>query len=103
MRDPKQSLSLLRRMAAETDGRLKFTRTMGMDEKKQREAHHLELLADAGLVEWWGDKFPRITNNGYDFIEAVDKNPESMEVFLEKIGRGIPLAQAIIAALKILS
>ena len=95
-------LSLLRQMAAENDGRLKFVRTMGMSEKQQREAHHLELLADANLVEWWDDKFPRITNSGYDFIIAVDINPKSMEVFLEKIKRGIPLAQTVVAALKIL-
>ncbi len=103
MRDPELILSMLSQMAANNDGRLKFIRHMGMSDQEQIKAHHLELLADAGLIEWWENQLPRITNQGYDFIEAVNKNPDSKKVFLDRLNAGIPLLQAVLAALNLLA
>ena len=73
MRDGELLPALLREMAASQDGRSELVKTLGMGEEEQRRCHHMELLADAGLAEWDGRKFPRITNAGYDFIEAVTR------------------------------
>ena len=103
MRYPELLLSLLRQMASDDFGRINFVMHMGMDTDEQRKAHHLELLRDAGLVEWLDRKLPRIRNDGYDFIEAVDKNPRVKETFLEKLKEGVPLLQAVLSALNLLS
>ena len=105
MRDPETLLSLLREMAADDFGRSNLVVTFGMDEDQRRMVHHMELLADAGHVEWdsGGREFPRITNDGYDFIEAVDKNAESMAIFIDKFEKGIPYVKAAIAAVSLLS
>ena len=103
MRDGELLLVLLREMAASQDGRSKLVKTLGMGEHGQRRCHHMELLADAGLAEWDGRKFPRIKNAGYDFIEAVDKNQKCMTRFLDKLRAGIPLLQAVKATLELLA
>ena len=103
MRDGELLLALLREMAASQDGRSNMVKTLGMGEEEQRRCHHMELLADAGLAEWDGRKFPRITNAGYDFIEAVDKNQKCMTGFLDKLRAGIPLLQAVKATLDLLA
>ena len=100
MRDPEKLLELLREMAASSDGRIMVVRTM--DPGSSELCHQMELLADAGLIEWNEPKLPRITNTGYDFIEGVDKNPKCMTRFLEKLQTGIPLIQAAKAALELL-
>lgn len=103
MRDHDLLLVLLREMAASPDGRNRLTKTLGMDEERQRRCHHMELLADAGLAEWNDRAFPRITNAGCDFIEAVDKNQKCMAKFLEKVREGIPLLQAVKVTLDLLA
>lgn len=103
MRDPELLLTLLRQMAEDQYGRFNHVRTLGMSEAEQRVDHHLELLRDAGHVEWIEGKFPRITNAGYDLIEAVDKNPKIMDAFMDTMKRGVPYIQAAAAALKLLS
>lgn len=103
MRDPDLLLSLLREMAATEYGRISVVQGIGMSNKQQRRVHHVELLADAGLVEWLPPKLPRITNDGYDFIEVVDKNKSSMDKFLELIEKGWPLAQAVLGAIQAVS
>ena len=95
MREPDLILELLRETAQTPDGRLPFTPTMGMDEKEVQIMHHLEILSDSGHVDWSSRRqFPRITNAGYDFIEAVDKNPPGMKAFMDNISRGIPYIEA---------
>lgn len=72
-----------------------------MSENDIRKIHHMEMLVDAQHAEWPPNQFPRITSAGYDFIEAVDKNPSIMEKFLELSGKGMPYfraAQAVIEA-----
>ena len=97
MRDPELLISLLREMAQEPDGRIKsITVHLGMSDDEQKRKLHVELLADAGLVEWFEvSKFPRITNAGFDFIEAIDKKKGAWEKFVEKLETGAPLLNAV--------
>ena len=104
MRNQDLLLELLREMASSPDGRMMLFTTMGMDEEDQQRCHHMELLADAGLAEWdEPKKNPRITNTGYDFIEAVDKNSRAMETFKKMLRDGVPLVQAVSAALSLMT
>ena len=104
MRSDDLLLTLLREMASSPDGRMILFKAAGMDEERQRRYHHMELLADAGLAEWdEPKKNPRITNAGYDFIEAVDKNSQAMETFKKMLRDGVPLVQAVSAALSLMT
>ena len=96
MRDPELLIVLLRNMAEQPNGRISVPVHFGMSEGEQRRKHHMELLNDAGLVEWYDiKKHPRITNLGYDFIEAIDKKKGARERFFEVLDTGAPLLSAI--------
>ena len=97
MRDPKLMLSLLRQMASDDYGRLTMPASFGMSAEEQRHRHHLELLIDAGRAEWTGRQMSiaRITNAGYDFINAVDQGEEFINRFLNLINKGIRVGQAM--------
>ena len=99
MRDPDLLLMLLRDMAADSYGRMLVTKPYGMDEEQQKIVHHIELLRDAGHVEQVSDSMVRITNDGYDFISAVDKNNKAMTVFVEACKRGVPYVKAAAVAI----
>ena len=103
LRNPDTLLSLLRRIAATPNGQILLPRTYGMDEVKQKELHHLDLLVDAGHANWVSKDMARITNAGYDFIEAVDNNQQSKKAFFDALGKGIPYVQAALTALKVFS
>ena len=96
MRDPKLMMSLLREMASDNYGRMMMPASIGMSAEEQRRRHHLELLIDAGRVEWTGPQksMTRVTNAGYDFINAVNQGEEFLHRFLELIDKGIRVGQA---------
>ena len=96
MRDPELLISILKEMAEQSDGRIHMAVTLGMSEEERRRKLHIELLADAGLVEWYEiNKFPRITNAGFDFIQAVSKKKGARQRFLEVLDTGAPLLNAV--------
>ena len=96
MRDPEQLIVLLKKMAQQSNGRISVRAHLGMSDGEQQRKHHIELLADAGLVEWFDiKKHPRITNAGYDFIEAIDKKKGAREKFIEVLDTGAPLLNAV--------
>lgn len=98
MRDPELLVSLLRAMAEQPDGRMRVAVHLSMSESERKRKLHLELLTDAGLVEWHDIKtFPRITNAGFDFIEAIDKRKGAWEKFIEVLDTGAPLLNAVSA------
>ena len=99
MRDPELLVSLLRTMAEQPDGRLNdMIVHLSMSESELKRKLHIELLTDAGLVEWYDiKKFPRITNAGFDFIEAIDKKKGAWEKFIEVLDTGAPLLNAVSA------
>ena len=78
MRDPEIMLSLLKEMAGDDSGWIVAAAHFGMSVDEQRHHHHVELLIDAGHAEWKDPKgVARITNAGYDFIDAVEKQGKS--------------------------
>lgn len=68
--------------------------------------HHVELLVDAGHAEWLSDKrcAARITNAGYDFLNAAT-NPktgkEAKTKFVDLFNSGVPYARAAQAAVEL--
>ena len=91
-------------MAADDYGRMNMVKHLSMSPAEEmRAVHHMEKLMDAGHVEWHDRQLPRITSVGYDFIDAADKKPKSMEAFLEAIRIGVSYANAVLAALKLLT
>lgn len=63
--------------------------------------HHVELLVDAGHAQWL-DEFQRgarITNAGYDFLNAVDNQPKAKQRFLDAYRASIPYAEAVLKAM----
>lgn len=64
--------------------------------------HHCELLVDAGHAEWVGSKkeIVRITNDGYDFLNAVKAQASAKDKFLEWFNEGLPYAQAALRAVE---
>ena len=107
MRDPEVMLSLLREMAGNDGGWIVAPAQahMGMSsEDAQRRYHHVELLVDAGHAQWNDQKeLAGITNAGYDFIDAVEKQERVHRKFLERFKAGIPYLTAAKAALDVLN
>ena len=96
MRDPELLIALLKEMAQKPDGRIRLVVHLGMSESERKRKFHVELLTDAGLVEWFDTrKYPRITNAGFDFIEAIDKKKGAWEKFIETLDTGAPLLNAV--------
>ena len=107
MRDPELMLSLLREMSEGKDemGRLIIPMTFGMDERQQQRHHHMELLVDAGHAKWVGDarSIARITNAGYDFLNAATNPTHGEKVwsrFIDTFNSGVPYARAAQAAVE---
>ena len=108
MRDPELMLSLLKEMSDEAMGQLIVPMMMGMTEEDERQRHHVELLIDAGHARWVGDEqqAARITNAGYDFLNAAS-NPKSGEGakrrFIELFDGGVAYGRAAQAAIDLVA
>lgn len=83
MRYPELLVELLREMSKADDGRI-----LAHDSERKR-WHHLELLIDAGQVEKISNAIFRITNDGYDFLNAIDKGGDTWDKFLEYLEKGM--------------
>ena len=92
MRDPDLLVELLRKMNDAEDGRLLSPNTLGG--RNQKERHQLEILADAGHAKWISDHVIRITNDGYDFLNAIDKGGDTWDKFLEYLDKGMKYVTA---------
>ncbi len=87
MRDPDLLVELLRKMNDADDGSLVEPQVWGADQNRR---HHLDLLDDAGQARWNDNKsIIRITNDGYDFLNAIEKSPGARKKFLELFEKGI--------------
>lgn len=108
MRDAELMLSLLKEMSDEAMGQLVVPMTMGMSEEEQRRRHHVELLIDAGHARWGGNQqqIARITNAGYDFLNAAS-NPENGERakgrFIDLFNGGVAYGRAAQAAIELVA
>ncbi len=88
-------LDLLGEMEGSLDGRLTATMVLGASEERRRRHHHVEILADAGCAEWVGDGVARITNTGYDFVNAIDQDETNSDKLDRWLARGMRLADAV--------
>lgn len=100
MRDPELMLALLDEMSKRDSGRLPVVRPGdGHEGEGHRRHHHAELLVDAKHAEWVSDGHTvvRITNAGYDFLNAAT-NPKTGEEaktkFVDLFNSGVPYARA---------
>ena len=104
MRKPELMLDLLEEMSKDPMGRLVIPMMMGMSDREQEHYHHVELLVDAGHAEWTGSErsVARITNAGYDFLNATS-NPASGQTatsnFIELFNGGVSYARATQSAM----
>ena len=94
MRDTDLMLALLREMADQPDGRVAATVAMGASEDCRRRHHHVEILVDARYAEWAGEGMARITNAGYDFLNAVSQDDEQKSRFRQLLAQGMSLLEA---------
>ena len=72
MRDPDLLVTLLREMSAVEDG------CITAHDSDRKKWHHLKLLIEAGQVEKISNAIFRITNDGYDYLDEIDKNPNAL-------------------------
>ncbi len=74
MRDIDQMIDLLDEMASEPGGLILLVRTFDMSEAEEQRIHNADLLQDTGLALWVSASGIRITNDGYDFLNAVKRD-----------------------------
>ena len=89
MRDPDLLIKVLRETAQMESGVIKLVKPY--DDNLW---HHVNLLIEVG----WGVERPdfamEITNAGYDFLNALDANPNNEQKWLDLLKRGEPMASA---------
>ena len=69
---------------------------LGANSEERRRKHHAELLVDAGHAEWddLDENMLRITNQGYDFLDALEKSPKAERQFFAWIDKGLAYTDA---------
>ena len=99
MRDPEILISLLRELANTRTGYKPIPATLDAD---PTERHHAHLLVDAGHATWndLEEQILRITNDGYDFLNAIDSQPDAKSHFLEMLNSGLPYVNAALETVK---
>ena len=102
MRDPELLITLLSRMSADPGGKIEVERYFGRTGRQEIDLHHILLLVDCGYAKWTSTRQEevRITNDGYDFLNAVGQNASLKDKFLDYFNRGMPLVDA---AMKVIS
>ena len=92
MRDADLMLEILKELKDSPSGQSPFLKTMDMDLERY---HHAELLCDSGLATWRSDSFLRITNQGYDFINAINQDKKHVESFKNLLSQGKSLLDVV--------
>lgn len=99
MRDPEILIELLKAMANKETGSIPILGGFRLDPNTR---HHADLLVDAGHAEWNESKnMLRITIDGYDFLNAIDKQPNAMERFSSLLTNGSPYVDAALSAVDV--
>ena len=100
MRDPALMLTLLHEMADERNGRIapyvRRNKTGSTPEEDSIVRHHLELLIDANHAERVSRAEVRITNDGYDFLNAIKQDKKYEKNFFEYFHAGATYVEAAI-------
>ena len=97
-------LSLLERMSKSDVGAMQAPALRDAESRRQR--HHLDLLVDAGHAMRTDEQRSsvRITNAGYDFLEATRNQAHGQKAkakFLDLFNQGVPYARASQAAVEL--
>ena len=106
MRDPELMLSLLEEMSRSDEGTIMAIKPGdGYAGPEHRRHHHADLLVDAGHAKWVSDahSVARITNAGYDFLNAATNPTHGEKVwsrFIDTFNSGVPYARAAQAAVE---
>ena len=98
MIDPEIMVDILREFAAKNGGRDAVDMSTDIDR-----CHHIELLEDAGHMTWVSEYLVRITNDGYDFLNAIDSQQEAMSGYLDALAKGVDYLRAAEIAIEIAS
>lgn len=98
MYDPELLVKLLRKMSDADNG----SGRLNKQNLTPREVHHLELLDDAGQAVWLDHRLIRITKDGYDFLNAIDKDKNAWKNFLELYEKGMPYVTAVHKVIEVL-
>ena len=82
-------VELLKDMSDNPSGQILLARRLSMSEIEEKKYHNAELLSDAGLATWKSDSAVLITNDGYDFLNAVSQDsPEYIARAKGLLGQG---------------
>ena len=104
MRDSEMLMALLKEMSDDKHGRIQSIMFLGMSDDDLNRSHQIELLVDAGHAAWGdarGDQ-ARITNDGYDFLSAYNKQQPVRDRFAELLDKGVPYVKAALEAMKLI-
>ena len=93
MRNADFMIEILNEMNNTVDGQILFVQTLGMSEIEREHRHHAELLDDAGLATWKSESMLRITNKGYDFLNAIGQDKRYIESFKTLLAQGKSLLE----------
>ena len=89
MRNIDLMIELLEEMSNCAGGQILLVRPLGMSDQDFERYHQAELLGDAGLAVWKSDSAIRITNSGYDFLNAINQDcPQYLATCKELLGKG---------------
>lgn len=103
MRDPDLMIQILAYMAEQPSGRLRVASlafglggAIANEILDEAERHHVDLLLDSGYVQWHDEHHTvvRITNDGYDFLNAIQQDTTLKEKFMTYFNRGVSFADA---------
>ena len=97
MRDSDLLIQMLGEMAQDPSGRILVPWYAGEDGTN---VHHAELLVDAGHADWTSEGVVRITNDGYDFLNAIQAQPKAKVEFKKYFDSGLPYADAAMKAIE---
>lgn len=70
-RDPDLFREMLFEFEQQEDWLIAMPRSMGMSKEERVKVGHVELLCDAGFVAVVGSGTYRLTNDGYDYLDAI--------------------------------
>ncbi len=102
MRDPEYLIQLLKEMSDRADGRILCPKTLDSDESALNRYHHVEQLVDADHAEWVNKLgVARIRSQGYEFLNAIESQPEAKIEFLHLLSKGVSYADAVAKAINL--
>ncbi len=92
MRNVDMMIRLLEEMSKDPGGQILLVSTLAMSNQSLARRHQADLLNDAGLAIWKSESAIRITNGGYDFLNAINQDrPQYVAKCKELLGKGMTL------------